>query len=85
VVERSLLRGEGGEAPGCATHCLGLLRKVRSPSVGADFVVDDDPGMANRFGGYTVSEFVGDPEDRELLSLPGAVEALDLEGFAWPN
>jgi hypothetical protein len=41
--------------------------------------------MANRFGGYTVSAFAGDPEDRELLSLPGAVEALDPERFAWPN
>ena len=58
---------------------------VRSPSVGVDFIVDDDTGMANRFGGYTESAFVGDPEDRELLSLPGAVEALDLERVAWPN
>ncbi len=58
---------------------------VRSPSVGVDFIVDDDPGMPNRFGGYTESAFVGDPEDRELLSLPGAVEALDPERFAWPN
>jgi hypothetical protein len=70
VVERSLLRGEGGEAPGCATHRLGLLQKVRSPSVGVDFVVDDDPGMTNRPGGYTLSAFVGDPEDRELLTYP---------------
>ena len=53
--------------------------------MGVDFVVDDDPGMSNRFGGYTESAFVGDPEDRELLSLPGAVEALDPERVAWPN
>ncbi|HEY0128373.1 MAG TPA: hypothetical protein VGB40_04335 [Rubrobacteraceae bacterium] len=53
--------------------------------MGVDFVVDDDPGMANRFGGYTESAFVGYPEDRELLSLPGAVEALDPERVAWPN
>jgi len=44
------------------------------PPVSVDFVVDDQPGMADHYGGYTISAFGGDPGDRVLLSVPGAVE-----------
>ena len=52
---------------------FGCFGKSAPPPASVDFVVDDDPGMADRYGGYTVSAFAGDPEDRELLSVPGAV------------
>lgn len=52
---------------------FGCFGKSVPPPVSVDFVVDDDPGMADRYGGYTVSAFAGNPEDRELLGVPGAV------------
>lgn len=61
---------------------LGCFGKSVPPPVSVDFVVDDDPGMADRYGGYTVAAFSGDPEDRELLNVPGAVGALDPERSA---
>ena len=54
---------------------FGCFGKSAPPPASVDFVVDDDPGVADRYGGYTVSAFAGDPEDRVLLSIPGAVES----------
>jgi hypothetical protein len=64
---------------------LGCFAKSSPPPVSVDFVVDDDPGMADRYGGYTVAVFAGAPEDRGLMGVPGAVEASDREGSAWPG
>ncbi len=64
---------------------LGCFGKSVPPPVSVDFVVDDEPGMADRYGGYTVAAFAGDPDDRELLGVPGAVEASDPERSAWPG
>ena len=54
---------------------FGCFGKSAPPPVNVDFVVDDQPGLAEHYGGYTVSAFAGDPDDRELLSVPGAVES----------
>ncbi len=54
---------------------LGCFGKSVPRPVGVDFVVDDDPSMADRYGGYTVSAFAGDTEDQELVGVPEAVEA----------
>ena len=54
---------------------LGCFGKSVPPPVSVDFVVNDDPGMADRYGGYTVSAFAGDTGDRELVGVPEAVEA----------
>ncbi len=62
---------------------FGCFGKSVPPPVSVDFVVDDQPGMVRRYGGYTVSLFEGDPEDRELLSVPEAIEAPGRS--AWPN
>jgi hypothetical protein len=58
---------------------VGYYGKHDHLPVTVDFVVYDRPGMAERYGGYTVSAFTGDPEDRELLSVPEAVEATEPE------
>ena len=60
---------------------FGCFGKSFPPPVSVDFVVDDEPGTVDRHGGYTISAFAGDPDDRELLAVPEAVEALDHEGF----
>lgn len=54
---------------------FGCFGKAAPPPVTVDFVVDDQPGVAEQYGGYTVSAFAGDPGDRDLLSVPGAVES----------
>ena len=64
---------------------FGCFGKSVPPPVSVDFVVDDDPGMANRYRGYTVAAFAGDPEDRELMGVPGAVGASDQGGSDWPG
>jgi hypothetical protein len=54
---------------------FGCFGKATPLPVSVDFVVDDQPGMAEHYGVYTVSAFAGDPGDRDLLSVPGAVES----------
>ena len=54
---------------------FGCFGKSFPPPVSVDFVVDDDPGMADRYGGYTVSAFAGDIGDQGLVGVPEAVEA----------
>jgi len=54
---------------------VGCFGKSVPPPVSVDFVVDDDPGMADRYGGYTVSAFAGDIGDQGLVGVPEAVEA----------
>ncbi|HJQ29476.1 MAG TPA: hypothetical protein VJ827_09050 [Rubrobacter sp.] len=53
----------------------GCFGKSGPPPVSVDFVVDDQPGIVAYYGGYTVSAFAGDQEDRDLLSVPGVVES----------
>jgi hypothetical protein len=64
---------------------FGYYGKQDPVPVTVDFVVDDRPGMAEHYGGYTIPAFRGDPEDRELLGVPGAVEAAEPEEFARPD
>jgi hypothetical protein len=64
---------------------LDCFGKSAPPPVSVDFVVDDDPGVADHYGGYTVAAFSGDAEDRELMGVPAAVEASDPERSAWPG
>lgn len=54
---------------------FGCFGKSGPPPVSVDFVVDDQPGVAEYYGGYTIPAFAGDPEDRDLLSVPGAIES----------
>jgi hypothetical protein len=73
--------GGGAYAASAARHLgvedlvLGCFGKSGTLPVSVDFVVDDQPGVVDYYGGYTVSAFRGDPGDRELLSVPGAVES----------
>lgn len=49
---------------------LGCYGKSGPVPVSVDFVVDDQPGFAARYGnGYTVPSFDGDPEDDELWNV----------------
>lgn len=34
-----------------------------------DYVVDDDPGIVKRYGGYEINLFTGDPDDNELWQI----------------
>ena len=60
---------------GAADLVAGCLGKRHEPEVGVDFVVDDDPSVAESYGGYRIEPFEGDPWDEELLKVPEAVEA----------
>ncbi|MDQ4106391.1 MAG: hypothetical protein M3157_04350 [Actinomycetota bacterium] len=51
----------------------GCFGKNDPVPVTVDFVVDDQPGIVGRYGGYEISPFDGDPDDRELYR---AVESL---------
>jgi hypothetical protein len=54
--------------------------------VSVDFVVDDQPSMPERYGGYAVAAaFEGERGDRELLGIPEAVEAQGRERPARPT
>jgi hypothetical protein len=64
---------------------FGCFGKSAPPPVSVDFAVDDDPAIADRYSGYTVAAFAGDPEDRELLGVPEALKTLDLKRSAWPG
>lgn len=39
------------------------------PPVTVDYVIDDHRDFAEHHGGYAISPFGGDPEDRELLGV----------------
>jgi hypothetical protein len=52
---------------------LGCHSKFAPPPVNVDYAVDDSPDIVESYGGYTVTPFDGDPEDRELWRV---VEAL---------
>jgi hypothetical protein len=47
----------------------GCFGKAGPRPVSVDFIVDDQPDLVEHYGGYTVSAFAGDPEDRELLDV----------------
>ena len=64
---------------------FGCFGKVGVTPVGVDFVVDDQPSMVERYGGYTVAAFEEERGDRELLSIAEAVEAQARESPARPT
>lgn len=59
---------------GVADLVDGCFGKRHEPDVGVDFVVDDDASVVESYGGLRVESFEGDPWDKELLRVPGAVE-----------
>ena len=40
-----------------------------------DYAVDDDEGVVERYGGYLVRPYGGDPHDSELLGVLDAIQA----------
>jgi hypothetical protein len=48
---------------------FGCYSKFASPPVTVDYAVDDHPDLVVRYGGYTITPFDGDPEDRELWKV----------------
>jgi hypothetical protein len=64
---------------------FGCFGKAGVTPVSVDFVVDDQPSMAERYGGYAVAAFEGERGDRELLGIPEAVEAQGRERPARPT
>ncbi|MDQ4063820.1 MAG: hypothetical protein M3122_08040 [Actinomycetota bacterium] len=52
---------------------LGCHSKFAPPPVTVDYAVDDSPDIVESYGGYTITSFDGDPENRELWRV---VEAL---------
>ncbi len=52
---------------------FGCYSKYAPPPVTVDFTVDDYPELAERYSGYTITLFEGDPNDEELWKV---VEAL---------
>ena len=55
---------------------LGCYSKYAEPPVTVDYAVDDMPDLVEHHGGYTVSPFDGDPEDRELWRVAEALERI---------
>lgn len=47
----------------------GYFGKTDHIPVTVDFVVDDQPGIVRQYGGYEISAFTEDPEDRELWKV----------------
>lgn len=66
---------EAAEVLGVADLVDGCFGKRQEPVVGVDFVVDDDASVVEKYGGYRVEPFGGDPDDEELLRAVEAVEA----------
>ncbi len=48
---------------------FGYCSKFASPPVTVDYAVDDHPDLVDRYGGYAIVPFDGDPEDRELWKV----------------
>ena len=63
------------ELLGVSDLVLGCWSKFAPPPFRVDYVVDDHPDFAEHHGGYAIVPFEGDPEDRELRKVPGAIEA----------
>ena len=58
----------------------GCFRKRQPPEgITVDYVVDDDEGMVEEYGGSLVRPYEGDPWDSELLGVLEAVEASELD------
>ncbi len=45
---------------------FGCFSKFAPPLVTVDYAVDDHPDVVDRYGGYAIVPFEGDPKDREL-------------------
>lgn len=48
---------------------FGCYSKFAPPPVTVDYAVDDYPELVERYGGYVIVPFDGDPEDRELWQV----------------
>jgi len=53
---------------------FGCYSKFAPPPVTVDYAVDDHPDVVERYGGYTISPFDGNPEDRELWKVTERLE-----------
>jgi phosphoglycolate phosphatase-like HAD superfamily hydrolase len=60
---------EAARALGVADLVSGYYGKSNDPEVEVDYAVDDSPMWPETFGGYQVSQFAGDPQDRELWAV----------------
>jgi hypothetical protein len=49
---------------------FGCYSKFAPPPVTVDYAVDDHPDVVDRYGGYAIAPFDGNPEDRELWKVP---------------
>ena len=47
----------------------GYYGKTDHIPVTVDFVVDDQPGIVDQYGGYGISPFTEDPDDEELWKV----------------
>ena len=52
---------------------LGCCGK-NAPLASVDFTIDDYPEPVERYGGYRIAPFSGDPEDRELWKVMEAIK-----------
>jgi hypothetical protein len=50
------------------------LKRHPPEGIAVDYAVDDDGDVVERYGGYVVEPFGGDPQDSELLAV---LDALD--------
>jgi hypothetical protein len=56
-------------ALGVSDIVFGYYSKLASPPITVDYALDDCPDLAEQYGGYAITPFDGDPEDRELWQV----------------
>lgn len=54
---------------GIADLVFGCYSKLAPPPVTVDYAVDDYPDLTGQYGGYAITPFDGDPEDKELWQV----------------
>ncbi len=52
------------------------LKRHPPEGITVDYVVDDDDGVVEEYGGYLVGPYGGDPGDSELLGVMDEIKAL---------
>ena len=65
---------KAAELLGVTDLIFGCHSKSAPPTVRVDYAVDDLPELVERYGGYTVAPFDGDPKDRELWRVAEALK-----------
>ena len=53
---------------------LECYSKFAPPPVTVDYAVDDQSEVVDRYGGYAISPFDGNPDDRELWKVANQLE-----------